>query len=102
MGAVFGRWGFHACAWVQHVCLVLYCLAYTVTGAEALQTVVQSVCAQHGVASGCPDSFWIWCARLTHVITRDGGLQLPGLLAVRCLLCAGTHGPGAWDRPAAP
>lgn len=29
---MYGRWGFHACAWVQHISLILYGVAYTGAG----------------------------------------------------------------------
>lgn len=59
VGAVFGRKGFHISAWLQHVSLILYALAYTIVAAQSLQTVARSVCEAHNTSS-CFDAFWQW------------------------------------------
>ncbi|PRW57358.1 amino acid permease 3-like [Chlorella sorokiniana] len=68
VGAVFGRTGFHISAWLQHVSLILYSLAYTIVAAQSLQTVARSVCEQHNTSS-CFDAFWQWALVF-------GGIQL--------------------------
>ncbi|KAI7843769.1 hypothetical protein COHA_002667 [Chlorella ohadii] len=75
--AVFGRWGFHAIGWIQHVNLVLTALAYTITGAQSLQTVARSICDQHGVMDGCFDRFWKWA--LIFAAVQFILIQLPNL-----------------------